>query len=225
MILAAAETISVHETERLVSFTLVELLAILVAARLAGKAAHLLGQPRVVGEIVGGLLLGPSLFGRVFPNQFAFVFHSIPPMSLIILSQIGLCLLMFQIGLEFDFTQLKQKTNRAAVIAVSVAGIALPFLLGWLVAVWSQPALAPTINPLGYRLFFAVALSITAIPILGRIMMELGITRTKLGVIAITSAAVNDIVGWTLLAVISALTAAQFSAGRFSIQIALLVLY
>src|SRR5438132_963546 len=106
MMLAAAESISVHETERLVSFTLIELLAILVAARLAGKAAHLLRQPRVVGEIVGGLLLGPSLFGRVFPNQFAFVFHSIPPMSLIILSQIGLCLLMFQIGLEFDFTQL-----------------------------------------------------------------------------------------------------------------------
>jgi len=225
MILAAAETISVHETERLVSFTLVELLAILIAARLAGKAAHLLGQPRVVGEIVGGLLLGPSLFGRLFPNQFAFVFHSIPPMSLIILSQIGLCLLMFQIGLEFDFTQLKQKTNRAAVIAVSIAGIALPFVLGWFVAVWSQPALAPTINPFGYRLFLAVALSITAIPILGRIMMELGITRTKLGVIAITSAAVNDVIGWTLLAVVSTLTAAKFSAGRFSIQVALLVLY
>src|SRR5207244_1391165 len=119
----------------------------------------------------------------------------------------------------------KQKTNRAAVIAISVAGIALPFALGWLVAIWSQPALAPTINPLGYRLFFAVALSITAIPILGRIMMELGITRTKLGVIAITSAAVNDVIGWTLLAAISALAAAQFSAGRFSIQVALLILY
>ena len=182
-------------------------------------------RPATAGAAASVAMLGPSLFGRVFPNQFAFVFHSIPPMSLIILSQIGLCLLMFQIGLEFDFTQLKQKTNRAAVIAVSVAGIALPFALGWLVAIWSQPALAPTINPLGYRLFFAVALSITAIPILGRIMMELGITRTKLGVIAITSAAVNDVIGWTLLAVVSALTTAQFSAGRFSIQVALLVLY
>lgn len=225
MILAAAETVSIHEAERLVSFTLLELLAILVAARLAGKIAHLLGQPRVVGEIIGGLLLGPSLFGRLFPKQFDFVFHSISPASLIILSQIGLCLLMFQIGLEFDFTQLKQKTNRVAVIAVSAAGIVVPFVLGWMVAVWSQPVLAPGINSLGYRLFLAVALSITAIPILGRIMMELGITRTKLGVIAITSAAVNDVVGWTLLAVISALTAAQFSAGQFSIQVALLVLY
>lgn len=225
MILAAAETISVHEAERLVSFTLVELLAILISARLAGKIAHWLGQPRVVGEIVGGLLLGPSLFGRLFPNQFAFVFHSISPASLIILSQIGLCLLMFQIGLEFDFTQLKEKTNRTAVTAISVAGIALPFVLGWLVAAWSQPVLAPGISPLGYRLFMAVALSITAIPILGRIMMELGITRTRLGVIAITSAAVNDVIGWTLLAIVSALATTQFSGGRFSIQVGLLVLY
>lgn len=225
MILAAAEAVSVHEAERLVSFTLLELLAILIAARLAGKIAHWLGQPRVVGEIVGGLLLGPSLFGRLFPKQFDFVFHSISPIPLIILSQIGLCLLMFQIGLEFDFTQLKQRANRTVVTAVSIAGIALPFALGWLVAVWSQPALAPGINPLGYRLFMAVALSITAIPILGRIMMELDITRTNLGVIAITSAAVNDVVGWTLLAVVSALTAAQFSAGKFSTQVGLLVLY
>lgn len=225
MILAAAETISVHEAERLVSFTLVELLAILIAARAAGKIAHWLGQPRVVGEIVGGLLLGPSLFGRSFPAQFEFVFHSISPAPVIILSQIGLCLLMFQIGLEFDFTQLKDKTNRTAVTAISIAGIALPFVLGWFVAVWSQPALAPGINALGYRLFLAVALSITAIPILGRIMMELGITRTKLGVIAITSAAVNDVVGWTLLAIVSALTTAQFSAGRFSTQVVLLVAY
>src|SRR5437763_8182409 len=104
MILAAAETVSVHEAERLVSFTLVELLAILIAARLAGKIAHWLGQPRVVGEIVGGLLLAPSLFGRFFPNQFAVVFHSISPPSLIILGQIGLCLLVFQICFAFDFT-------------------------------------------------------------------------------------------------------------------------
>src|SRR5438105_13083177 len=102
MILATAETISVHETELLVLFTIVELIAILIAARLAGKIAHWLGQPRVVGEIVAGLLLGPSLFGRLFPNQFAFVFHSISPVPLIVLSQIGLCILIFQLRIEFD---------------------------------------------------------------------------------------------------------------------------
>lgn len=221
--LAAAT--SVHETERLVSFTLLQLIAILIAARASGQVAHWLGQPRVVGEIVGGLLLGPSLFGRLFPRQFEFVFHSISPVPLIVLSQVGLSLLMFQIGLEFDFSHLKERQNRNIVISVSVAGIALPFALGWLVGTCSQSALAPAINPLAYRLFLAVALSITAIPILGRIMMELGITRTRLGAIAITAAAVNDVTGWILLAIVSALTTAQFSGSRFAIQVALLVLY
>ncbi len=221
----AAATSSVHETERLVSFTLVELLAILAAARLSGKAARFLGQPQVVGEIVGGLILGPSLFGRLFPRQFEFVFHSIPPVPLVILSQIGLCLLMFQIGLEFDFSHLKEKQNRVAVFSISAAGIALPFVLGWLVAARSHPVLAPEIHELGYRLFLAVALSITAIPVLGRIMMELGITKTRLGAIAITAAAMDDVTGWTLLAIVSALTVAQFSAGHFAAQVGLLALF
>jgi Kef-type K+ transport system membrane component KefB len=225
MMLAAAENISVHETERLVSFTFVELVAILVAARVAGKIAHWLGQPRVVGEIVAGLLLGPSLFGQLFPAQFDVVFHSISPVPLIILSQIGLTLLMFQIGLEFDFSHLKEKQNRAAVLSVSVGGIALPFALGWLIGIWSHGALAASVNPFAYQLFLAVALSITAIPILGRIMMELGITRTRLGAIAITAAAINDVIGWILLAIITALATAQFSPRAVATQIALLSIF
>ena len=222
-LLAAAS--SVHETEKLVSFTLIELIAILAGARLSGKLARLLGQPRVVGEIIGGLILGPSLFGKLFPNQFEFVFHSISPVPLVILSQIGLSLLMFQIGLEFDFSHLKEKQNRAAVFSVSAAGIALPLAFGWLVGTWSHAPLAADINALGYRLFLAVALSITAIPILGRIMMELGITRTRLGAIAITAAAMDDVTGWTLLALVSALTTAQFSGAGFAMQVGLLVAY
>jgi Kef-type K+ transport system membrane component KefB len=216
---------AVHETEKLVSFTLIELVAILVAARLSGKVARWLGQPRVVGEIIGGIILGPSLFGRLFPAQFEFVFHSISPVPLIILSQIGLSLLMFQIGLEFDFSHLKERQNRRAVFSVSAAGIALPFALGWLVGAWSHETLAPGINPLGYRLFLAVALSITAIPILGRIMMELGITKTRLGAIAITAAAMDDVTGWTLLAIVSALATAQFSGAGFATQVALLIVF
>src|SRR2546427_7425613 len=126
---------------------------------------------------------------------------------------------MFQIGLEFDFSHLKEKQSRAAVFSVSAAGIALPFVLGWLVASWSHDSLAADIHALGYRLFMAVALSITAIPILGRIMMELGITRTRLGAIAITAAAMDDLTGWTLLAIVSALTTAQFSVTGFATQI------
>jgi len=223
--LLAATTSSVHETEKLVSFTLIQLVAILAAARLSGKAARLLGQPRVVGEIVGGLLLGPSLFGRLFPNQFDFVFKSISSVPMIILSQVGLALLMFQIGLEFDFSHLREKQTRAAVFSISAAGIVLPLALGWLIGGWSYEFLAQGINPLGYRLFLAVALSITAIPVLGRIMMELGITKTRLGAIAITAAAMDDVTGWTLLAIVSALATSGFSVETFATQVALLVAY
>src|SRR5204863_4107753 len=133
--------------------------------RLSGQLARWLGQPRVVGEIVGGLILGPSLFGKLFPNQFEFVFHSISPVPLVILSQIGLCLLMFQIGLEFDFSHLREKQNRAAVFSVSAAGIALPFTLGWLVASGSHDSLAADHHSLGYWLFLGDALSIPANPV------------------------------------------------------------
>jgi Kef-type K+ transport system membrane component KefB len=223
--LFAVATSSVHETEKLVFFTLVQLIAILAVSRVGGKVARLLKQPIVVGEIVGGLIMGPSLFGRFFPDQFAFVFKSIPPFPMIILSQVGLALLMFQIGLEFDFSHLRDKKTRVTVTSISVAGILLPFALGWLLGGWSHEFLAPGINPLGYRLFLAVALSITAIPVLGRIMMELGIHRTRLGAIAITAAALDDVVGWTLLAIVSALATAEFSFSTFATQVTLLLAY
>jgi len=221
-LLLAAATSSVHETERLVFFTLVELVAILFVSRLAGKVAQRLNQPRVVGEVVGGLLMGPSLFGRLFPQQFDYVFHSIPATPLLILSQIGLTLLMLQIGLEFDFTHLKEKQPRRAMVGISAGGVVLPFVLGWFIGDWSHEFLAPGINPLGYRLFLAVALSITAIPVLGRILMELGITKTRLGTIGITAAALDDVTGWTLLAIVSALTTAEFSALTFVMKLGLL---
>jgi Kef-type K+ transport system membrane component KefB len=221
----AAATSSIHETERLVFFTLLQLIAILASARIAGKVAHRLGQPRVVGEIVGGLVMGPSLFGRLFPDQFAYVFKSIPPTPVMILSQVGLALLMFQIGLEFDFSHLTERKNRKAVISISAAGIIVPFILGWLIGHWSRATLAPDIHVRGYRAFIAVALSITAIPVLGRIMMELGITKLPIGAIAITAAALDDVTGWILLAIVSARTTAQFSAPTFTLQVGLLLAY
>src|SRR5579871_168636 len=99
IILLATTTSSVYETERLLTFTLLQLIIILAAARLVGGLARLVGQPRVVGEIVAGLILGPSLLGKVFPNQFNFLFKSVSSAPMAILSQVGLALLMFQIGL------------------------------------------------------------------------------------------------------------------------------
>jgi Kef-type K+ transport system membrane component KefB len=224
----AATATGVHETERLVFFTLLQLIIIILGARLAGQAAWALGQPRVVGEIIGGLLLGRSFFGRLFPGTFEWVFQLQTAeigTPLVILSQIGLILLMFQIGMEFDFDHLREMQNRNAVIAVSLAGIVAPFALGLTVGWWSWPQLAAGTDRWSYQLFMAVALSITAIPILGRIMMEFALTRTRLGAIAISSAAINDVAGWMLLAVISQLTTAGFSAPAFSGRLALLAVY
>ncbi|MBI4582898.1 MAG: cation:proton antiporter [Planctomycetes bacterium] len=216
---------SVHKTEELVFFVLLQLIAILGAARAGGQLARWLKQPQVVGEIFAGLLLGPSLFGKLFPGFFTTVFQSVSAEPLTVLSQIGLVLLMFQIGLDFDFSHLREARNRRAVILVSIAGIAVPFGLGLVLAQCSHGFLAAEKSWLGYLLFMATALSITAIPILGRIMMELELTTTRLGAIAISAAAVNDIAGWLLLAAISALAAASFSPGDTLVKIVLLLGY
>ena len=216
---------SVQSAENLLFFTLMQLVVILLAARAGGAAALRVGQARVVGEIVVGLLLGPSLFGAFAPTAFEYVFHSVPSTPLTIMSQIGLILLMFQIGLDFDFSHLRERENGKAVLLVSALGLALPFVLGVLVASASHDALAPHVNALGYSLFLGTALSITAVPILGRIMMEFDLTRTSIGVITITSAACNDVIGWITLAAVTALTLSAFSLPGMQLNLGLLGLY
>ena len=216
---------SVHQTEALLFFTLLQLVVIVLAARLAGEIAVRISQSRAVGEIIAGLVLGPSLFGLLFPDIFGFVFHSVPSEPMTILSQVGLILLMFQIGLEFDFSHLRAHHNRNAVLRISAAGLAAPFSLGLLFGYVAAPHLAPEINRLGFCLFVATAFSITALPTLGRILMELGLTRTRVGVIAISSAVINDVAGWLMLAVVTALTVSQFSPAGFTVKIALIGIY
>ncbi len=221
----AAAAASVHKVEDLLFFVLLQLIIIIIAARLAGHAARKLGQPRAVGEIVAGLILGPSLFGHLFPEVSSFIFHGNSSIPITIISQIGLILLMFQIGMDFDFSHLRETKNRNAVTAISVASILFPFVLGFGIGQISAPHLAPGINPLAYSLFVGVALAITAVPILGRIMAEFDLTRTEIGAITISAAAINDVVGWLLLAVISSLSVAQFSIGQTMVQFGWLILY
>lgn len=221
----ADPSVAVHAAENLLFFTLMQLVVILLAARLGGSLALRLGQARVVGEIIVGLLLGPTLFGAMAPGLFNYLFHSVPSTPMTIMSQIGLILLMFQIGLDFDFSHLRSRENSKAVVLVSILGLLAPFLLGLLVGKLSHEALAPGINPLGYSLFLATALSITALPILGRIMIEFNLTRTPMGVIAITSAAINDVVGWLALAAVTALTLSAFSLTGMATNLLLLLLY
>jgi Kef-type K+ transport system membrane component KefB len=211
---------SVHATETMLFLTLLQLIAMILAARLGNRLLRRLGQPGVIGEIVAGLLLGPSLFGHFFPGAAVFLFGAKPSEAIVVISQIGLVLLMFQIGMDFEFGHLARRRNRNAVIGVSAASVSIPFALGFIIGQVTQPVLAPGIDALTYSLFFGVGLAITAVPILGRILREFDLTRQEIGVVAISAAAINDVTGWVLLAGISAYAAARFSAGTVSWQIA-----
>lgn len=206
---------SVHTTEALLFFTLLQLAVIVLAARAAGALARRCGQSAVVGEILVGVALGPSLFGLFAPQAFAWVFRSTPAEPLAILSQVGLLLLMFQIGLEFDFSHLAERVHRRAVWAVAGAGLAAPFAIGAAFGAMMPRDIAGTDNRLGFVLFVATAFSITALPVLGRILVDFKMTRSALGVIAISCAAINDVIGWLMLALVSALSVSAFAPGPF----------
>lgn len=187
---------------------LLQLIVIIAAARAGAWIFGKLGQPQVVGEILAGLLLGPSLLGRFAPEWLDYLF---PPDTTLVfhtLSEIGLVLLLFLIGLEFDFSHLRHTGRIAA--GVAVAGIVAPFALGAGLAWWMQPHVAQEVDRAAFTLFVATALSITAIPVLGRIMLELNIHRSPLGVLTITAAAVDDALGWILLAAVSAVVRGGF---------------
>ena len=221
----AAANIAAHKTEALLFFTLLQLTVIVLAARIGGGVALRIGQTAAVGEIIVGILLGPSLFGWMAPDVFQYVFHSGMPEPMQMLSQIGLVLLMFQIGLEFDFSHLSEKRNRKAMIWVATASLIAPFALGYAIGHISAPILSPSAHPLASALFIATAFSITAVPILGRIMMEFNMTRTPIGVIAISAAAINDVIGWLLLALITTLTLSGFNGPDFAIKVVLVLVF
>ncbi|MCS7160547.1 MAG: cation:proton antiporter [Gemmatales bacterium] len=217
----------VHVEEMLLP-VLVQLIVIILVARFFATLARRIYQPGVVGEIIAGLVLGPSVFGALFPQIFHALFHpGLPhvPHALAdhlltsifsTLSQLGLIFLLFLVGLEFDFGHLRW--HGKAAFFTSVAGIALPFVLGLGLAEWMYPYV-PGLPKLGFALFLATALSITALPILGRIMMELNITRTRLGTITISAAAVDDAGGWILLAAVAGITRAEFELWRIVLMV------
>ena len=201
--------------EEVMLTVLVQLIIIIIAARIFAAIFRWFRQPQVVGEIAAGLILGPSCFGYFFPELSHQIFN--PEVSEVfgVFSQLGLILLLFLIGLEFDFNHLRW--NGAAAFTISLSGIILPFALGAGLAPFIHPYLEPlkeTGEPVafwGFLLFMGTSMSITAIPILGRMMMELGITRTKLGAITISAAAVDDACGWIILATISSIVAAKYN--------------
>jgi Kef-type K+ transport system membrane component KefB len=186
---------------------LLQLAVIVAGGGIAAGIARAVGLSPAVGQMIMGFALGPSFMGWIAPGAFAFVFGAGPAEPLAWLARAGLMLLMFQIGLEFDLSHLAHARNRRVVVAVAAAALAAPFALGLGFGRATAAILSPGIEPWAAALFVATAFSITALPILGRILKELGIQRTELGVIAIGAAAVNDVGGWIMLAAVSAFAA------------------
>ena len=187
---------------------LLQLAVIVLAARVLGIAARRVGQPPVIGEIAAGVVLGPSLLGLVAPAASAFLFpdSSLPILQL--LSQIGVLLFMFVVGLELEPSHLRGNARTA--IAVSHFSIVVPFTLGVALALALYTRYAPAGVPFNaFALFCGIALSITAFPVLARILEERHLTSTPLGVTAITCAAVGDVTAWSILAFVVAITAAS----------------
>lgn len=182
---------------------LAQVLTIILVARLFGWICRQINQPTVVGEIIAGIVLGPSLVGKYFPEISAALF---PPQSLgnlDFLSQIGLVLFMFIIGMEVDLKVLRTRAHEAVV--VSHASIIIPFALGMGLSCFIYPSLAPQgVSFLSFGLFMGIAMSITAFPVLARIVQERGIQKTRLGTMVITCAAADDITAWCLLAAVIA---------------------
>jgi len=202
---------------------LLQVFIIISAAGIAGRIAKRIGQPAVVGEMVAGILLGPSLFGLIAPAAFQFVFPTSSFEPLRLFSQIGVCLFMFAVGMELDVLQLKQKVPTA--IVVSHSSIVIPYLLGVGLAYFLYEQLAqPGASFIAFALFMGISMSITAFPVLVRILKDRGIFKTQLGSTATACAAVDDVTAWTILAFVVAIARAT-SVGAGAITFLLVVVF
>jgi Kef-type K+ transport system membrane component KefB len=175
---------------------------ILLAARVGGLLFERFGQPAVIGEIAAGIALGPTLLGALPGDPSAVVFAADAGDAVAVIGDIGLVLFMFTVGWQLDLRRVRQR-ERAAVL-ISLASIVLPFALGLALALHLHPAHGVVdTEPVPFApfaLFVGAALSVTAFPVLARILSDSGLARTSLGSLALSAAAVDDVVGWTILA-------------------------
>jgi Kef-type K+ transport system membrane component KefB len=180
---------------------LIQILVILVFSRICAFLLKGLGQPQVIGEMIAGILLGKSVFALIWPEGFSYIFPSSAMPRLYFFSQIGLIFFMFVVGLDLRVSNLKNRAGTA--ILVSHVSILLPFLLGALLSLSLYPKYAPThVAFSSFALFMGIAMSITAFPVLARIIQEKHLTGTALGSMAIACAAVDDVTAWCLLAAV-----------------------
>ncbi|MFZ0518961.1 MAG: cation:proton antiporter [Acidobacteriaceae bacterium] len=203
---------------------LVQMTVVLLVTVFCGWLARKLGQARVIGEIIGGILIGPSVFGRFTPHWSAILF---PPSSFNafdILSTVGLILFLFLIGMELDYGQLYKQ--RATAVMASGMSIVFPFAMGALLAHSLRIRFAPHgIGSIPFVLFLGISMSITAFPVLARIIEERRMQGTALGTTAIMCAAVDDVVAWTLLAIALALIGHDGGSASLSLRMVALAVY
>jgi Kef-type K+ transport system membrane component KefB len=186
------------------SILLTQIIVILAMAGLFRMLFRRLGQPPVMGEMVAGIVMGPSVLGLIYPQAVAFLFPASSMETLRQLSQIGVVIFMFIVGMELNIRQVREKGSAA--VMISHASIILPFLLGTALSLFLYRDLAPAGTSFNaFALFIGVAMSITAFPVLARILEDRGLTQTQLGSIAITCAAVDDVTAWCILALVIAL--------------------
>lgn len=196
------------------SLLLLQVIAILITVRIFSYLFKYLGQPGVIGEIVAGIVLGPSVLGHLSPETFAFLFDPDSLVPLNIISQIGLVLFMFVIGMELDLGVIRRKASETLVI--SHASIIVPFLMGMGLAYVVYPEFgARHASFVPFALFVAISVSITAFPVLARIVQERNLSKTPMGMLAIASAANNDVTAWCLLAAVIAVARAGSVTSAF----------
>lgn len=200
-----AASSTAKETTPILPRVLLALAAVIVVGQLLGRLLRLLGQPPVIGEVIAGILLGPSLLGpetsqKILPDDVA--------PYLAIIAQLGVILYMFVVGLELDLGSLRRRAHTT--IAISHASIVVPFLLGALLALLLFAQYSPPGVPFtSFSLFLGVAMAITAFPVLARILTDQGMSKTPLGQIALTCAAVDDATAWCLLALVVGVARAE----------------
>jgi Kef-type K+ transport system membrane component KefB len=184
-------------------------MAIIIAvARMLGNVFRRLRQPPVIGEVVAGIMLGPSLLGAIAPDLSGYLLPASAAPFLGVIAQVGVILYMFIVGIDLDTQQLRHRTHAA--VAISHASIIAPFLLGISLALFLYPTLSTGDVPFSlFALFIGVSMSVTAFPVLARILTDRGIHKSRLGAIALACAAVDDVTAWCLLAFVVSVAQAQ----------------
>ncbi|AMV17791.1 cation:proton antiporter [Planctomyces sp. SH-PL14] len=198
---------------------LIAITVVVTTSRFVGSIAKRLGQPRVIGEVLAGIILGPSLLGRIAPGTMTTLFPATIMPTLNTLAQIGVILYMFLVGLDLNAGVLRSRAH--ATVAISHVSIIVPFLLGATLALWLFPTLAPAgISFTSFALFLGAAMAITAFPVLARILTDQKMEKSELGVLSLGCAAVDDVTAWCLLAFVVGVTKAELGIAVTTIVLA-----